>query len=54
MNEKEVYQEIVLLKAINNYGKQMQIIVAIEELSELQKELCKLLRGKMNIDHVVE
>lgn len=50
----KVCQEIVLRKAISNYGKRMQIIVAIEELSELQKELCKMLRGKMNIDHVVE
>lgn len=32
-------------KLIQKYGKEMQIIVAIEELSELQKELTKYLRG---------
>ena len=31
-----------------------QLIVAIEELSELQKELCKTLRGKLNIDNITE
>lgn len=34
-----------LCKAIDTYGEEMQMVVAIEELSELQKELCKLLRG---------
>ncbi len=33
------------IKAIVYYGKESQSIVAIEELSELQKELCKMLRG---------
>jgi len=31
-----------------------QLIVAIEELSELQKELCKYFRGKPNINHITE
>lgn len=31
-------------KAIETYGINNQVIVAIEELSELQKELCKVLR----------
>ena len=30
--------------AIKEYGKEQQMIVAIEELSELQKEICKILR----------
>ena len=30
--------------AISTYGKEQQLIVAIEELSELQKEICKVLR----------
>lgn len=38
---------------INNYGN-LQIIVAIEELSELQKELCKALRGDINLDNIAE
>ena len=33
-------------RALAVYGETNQIIVAIEELSELQKELCKYLRGE--------
>ena len=38
-------------KLIKKYGKEKQIIVAIEELSELQKELTKYLRG-LQTDYV--
>lgn len=41
-------------KAIAHYGERNQIIVAIEELSELQKELCKYLRGEGNTAHIAE
>lgn len=40
--------EDVFDKAIKAYGIKNQSIVAIEELSELQKELCKALRGRSN------
>lgn len=40
--------------AVENYGIDNQCIVAIEELSELEKELCKHLRGVGNADHVAE
>lgn len=30
--------------AFNKFGRNMQIVVAIEELSELTKELCKTIR----------
>lgn len=30
------------------------MIVAIEELSELQKEICKYLRGKGDMQHIAE
>lgn len=33
-------------RALAVYGERNQIIVAVEELSELQKELCKYLRGE--------
>lgn len=42
----------ILKEAISRYGDDMQITVAIEELSELTKELCKYKRGegkKLNI-----
>ncbi len=40
--------------AINTFGKEQQMVVAIEELSELQKELSKDLRGLGNRDNLVE
>lgn len=41
-------------RAINHYGAENQIIVAIEEMSELAKELCKNIRGEHNIKHITE
>ena len=46
-------QESVYVKLIEKY-KDKQLIVAIEELSELQKELCKTLRGNINKENIVE
>lgn len=40
--------------AIKVFGKTYQKIVAIEELSELQKEITKDLRGKGNKEHILE
>ena len=44
----------VICRAIETYGKEAQTIVAIEELAELQKELTKALRGKLNKEHLIE
>lgn len=44
----------VLKNAINTYGKDIQTIVAIEEMAELQKELTKALRGRPNIENIIE
>ena len=41
-------------RAIEAYGKDMQLTVAVEELSELTKEICKNKRGADNIDHITE
>ena len=49
INNIDLYKKLIL-----KYGKEAQIIVAIEELSELQKELTKWLRGKGNICDVAE
>lgn len=46
--------EQFLTYIINKYGTQQQDIVCIEELSELQKELTKSLRGKENRKHLIE
>ena len=46
--------ERILKKAIGTYGKELQTIVAIEEMSELTKELCKQLRGRDNLEAIAE
>jgi hypothetical protein len=43
-----------LEKAIETYGKDAQLNVAIEELSELIKEICKHKRGRNNRAAIVE
>lgn len=43
-----------LAKAIETYGKDMQLNVAIEEFSELIKEICKNKRGADNRDNIIE
>lgn len=47
-------EEIVLRAVIDRKGHKYQTVVAIEELSELQKELTKMIRGKGDHDHLVE
>jgi len=41
-------------RIIANNGYVLQKIVAIEELSELQKEITKDLRGNANDEHIAE
>ena len=41
-------------RAIETYGKDMQLNVAIEEFSELIKEICKYKRGEDNLDNIIE
>ena len=45
----EVYAE-----ALSTFGTGMQLIVALEELSEAQKEICKVLRGECDLAHLAE
>lgn len=44
----------VLQRALDTYGSAMQIVVMMEEMSELQKELCKYLRGKYSPASIAE
>ena len=48
MDRKEIYT-----KLLQTFGDK-QIVIAIEELSELQKELCKSLRSNYNYGNIVE
>ena len=43
-----------IYKTLLEKYEEKQVIVAIEELSELQKELCKSLRGQHNQENIVE
>lgn len=48
MSEKEIYQ-----KALDKW-QEKQIFMVFEEMAELQKELCKSLRGKENRVEIAE
>lgn len=49
INETEVLQ-----RALDTYGYDLQIMMVFEEMSELQKELCKYLRGKYSPANIAE
>ena len=49
MNEKQIYMMV-----LNTWGANAQITMVFEEMSELQKELCKSLRGKDNSNCISE
>lgn len=50
------YQEIIDIykQAIDLYGEKAQKLMAIEEMAELTKEICKDFRGKMDREHLIE
>lgn len=46
---KKIYEE-----ALNQWGDVAQMDMAIEEMSELTKELCKRFRGEDNVRQIAE
>ena len=46
-------KESITKQMVEKYGDK-QVVVAIEELSELTKELCKYLRGESNTQNILE
>lgn len=44
----------ILQWAISNWGEDAQMKMVLEEMSELQKEICKRWRGKDNLDAIIE
>ncbi len=47
-------EKLLLQKALSAYGSEAQITMVFEEMSELQKELCKRLRGRDNLQEIAE
>ena len=44
----------ILQAALSRYGGTMQMVVAMEEMAELTKEISKHIRGADNDDHLAE
>ena len=44
----------VYAQALDSFGTVTQLVVALEELSEIQKEICKAIRGEVNLQHLAE
>lgn len=47
-------QKEVMRKAIETYGEEAQLWMVTEEMSELQKEICKYKRGKKNQEEMTD
>jgi hypothetical protein len=52
--EEHIDEKAVYKKAIATWSQGSQIIITFEEMAELQKELCKCLRGEANTGHIAE
>jgi len=47
-------EQEILLMALATFGPEAQTLMMFEEMSELQKELCKHARGKQNRNNIAE
>lgn len=50
----ELERSKIYESAWKKWGAELQATVAIEEMSEVQKEICKVLRGKGNRENLAE
>lgn len=48
------YERTTFEHALEHYGPDVQTTVLVEEMAELQKEICKYWRGRPNYDHIAE
>ena len=48
-DRKKVYQA-----ALRKWGADLQTMMAVEEMSELTKEICKIKRGKIDLDSLAD
>lgn len=55
-NESQILQEkfFIYNKMIEKYGQKNQMLIAVEECSELQKAILKFLRGRCNQIEIAE
>ena len=51
---KRMTRDEILKNAIARYGEKVQMVIAMEEMAELTKELSKFLRGAHNEDAIAE
>lgn len=49
-----LHDNVICQAALETFGKELQVTMAIEEMSELTKELCKNSRGQENTTHIAE
>ena len=49
MNDKMIFRT-----ALETWGADAQTLMVFEEISELQKELCKYARGRSNIEEIAD
>lgn len=47
-------QRAIMAELISHYGKEPQKRMVLEEMAELQKEICKDMRGKPNQEAITE
>lgn len=52
--DEQPTETAIMQKAIETYGEVHQMLIAIEEMAELIKELCKRYRGFDNLESIVE
>lgn len=45
---------LLLRQALEKYGEPIQLIMVIEEIAELTKEISKYFRGKNNRENIIE
>ena len=45
---------ITLRDALSTFGPEVQTLMVMEEMAELQKELCKHARGAQNVSRIAE
>lgn len=49
-----LHDNVICQAALETFGKELQVTMAVEEMSELTKELCKNSRGQENTTHIAE